>query len=283
MYKTDNVFIAGAGTMGSGIAQVVAQAGCQVTLYDLKNELIDRGIETIKNNLSRLVDKGKKSPEEMNTTIERITPSTDLNSANNADLIIEAVFEDIGVKTEILNKLDKISKKQAIIGSNTSTLPIAALAAATKNPKRVIGIHFMNPVPLMRGVEIIPGMETSEEVVGVAKDFIRNLGKEPVEALDYAGFVTSRVLDAMLNEAVKCVMEGNSPSEIDKNMKFCCNMPMGPLELIDLAGVDIVLHGLETMQREFGDKYQPAPLLKQMVRAGRLGRKTNKGFYKYHK
>jgi 3-hydroxybutyryl-CoA dehydrogenase len=283
MYKTDNVFVAGAGTMGSGIAQVVAQAECQVTLYDLKNELIDRGIVTIKGSLKRLVDKGKKTNEEVEAILQRITPSTDLNSANTADLVIEAVFEDLGVKTDILKKLDEICKKQAILGSNTSTLPIAALAAGTKNPERVIGIHFMNPVPLMRGVEIIPGMETSEEILVIVKDFIRSLGKEPVEALDYAGFVSSRVLDAMLNEAVKCVMDGNKPLEIDKNMKFCCNLPMGPLELIDLVGVDIVLHGLETMQREFGDKYQPAPLLKQMVRAGRLGRKTNKGFYDYNK
>lgn len=283
MNKTDVVFVAGAGVMGSGIAQVVAQAGYRVILYDLNNDIIDRGIDSIKKSLRRLVDKGKKSNEDMDTIIALITPSTDIASASNADLVIEAVFEDIDVKADILNKLDEICRNQVIIGSNTSTLPIAALAAATKNPKRVVGIHFMNPVPLMRGVEIIPGMETSEDVVEVIKDFIRNLGKEPVEALDYAGFVTSRVLDAMLNEAVKCVMEGNSPEEIDKNMKFCCNFPMGPLELIDLAGVDIVLHGLETMQREFGDKYQPAPLLKQMVRAGRLGRKTNKGFYEYNK
>ncbi|BBO88100.1 3-hydroxyacyl-CoA dehydrogenase family protein [Desulfosarcina ovata] len=283
MHKINNVFIAGAGTMGSGIAQVVAQAGFQVTLYDLKNKFIDRGIAIIKKSLKRLVDKGKKTNEEMEEILQRITPSTSLNTANTADLVIEAVFEDLSVKKDLLNEFDKICKKQAILGSNTSTLPIAALAAGTKNPERIIGIHFMNPVPLMRGVEIIPGMETSEEIVVIVKDFIRSLDKEPVESLDYAGFISSRILDAMLNEAVKCVMEGNKPIEIDKNMKFCCNFPMGPLELIDLVGVDIVLHGLETLHRELGDKYQPAPLLRQMVRAGRLGRKTNKGFYEYNK
>jgi len=281
MNKIKKVFVAGAGIMGNGIAQVVADAGYQITLYDLKKEIIEKALKTIEKSLQRFVDKEKKSEEEKEAILGRITETIDLNSAAGADLIIEAVFEDPGVKQELVKKLDGICAGGAILGSNTSTLPIAALAAGTKRPDRVIGIHFMNPVPLMRGVEIIPGMDTSEETLETTREFVRSLGKEPVQALDYDGFVSSRVLDAMLKEAVKCVMEGNKPEEIDRNMKFCCNFPMGPLELIDLVGVDIVLNGLETMQREFGDKYQPAPLLKQMVRAGRLGRKTGRGFYDY--
>lgn len=283
MEKIKNVFVAGSGTMGNGIAQVVAESGREVILYDLKKEIVARALETIEKSLQRFVDKGKKSNEEKEAILGRITQSTDLNSAAGADLIIEAVFEDLGVKQELLRKLDEICEDKAIMGSNTSTLPIAAMAAATKRPDKVIGIHFMNPAPLMKGVEIIPGLDTSQETLETTKEFVRSLGKEPVEALDYAGFVSSRVLDAMLNEAVKAVMVGNKPEEIDRNMKFCCNFPMGPLELIDLVGVDIVLHGLESMQREFGDKYQPAPLLRQMVRAGRLGRKTGRGFYDYQK
>lgn len=281
MEKIKNVFVAGSGTMGNGIAQVIAESGREVVLYDLKKEIVARALETIEKSLQRFVDKGKKSNGEKEAILRRITQSTDLNSVAGADLVIEAVFENLGVKQELLQKLDEICDAEAIIGSNTSTLPIAALAAATKRPDKVIGIHFMNPVPLMKGIEIIPGLDTSKETLETIKEFVKSLGKEPVKALDYAGFVSSRVLDAMLNEAVKCVMEGNKPEEIDRNMKFCCNFPMGPLELIDLVGVDIVLHGLETMQREFGDKYQPAPLLRQMVRAGHLGRKTGRGFYDY--
>jgi 3-hydroxybutyryl-CoA dehydrogenase len=185
------------------------------------------------------------------------------------------------VKKKVFKALDEVCPPHAILASNTSALPIAAMAASTKRPDKVLGLHFMNPVPLMKGVEIIRAITTSDETMAAGRVYLQKLGKEVCEAVDYAGFIVSRVLDAMLNEAVKCVMDGNKPEEIDKAMKICCNFPMGPLELIDLAGVDIVLHGLETMEKDFGDRYHPAPLLRQMVRAGYLGRKTKKGFYNY--
>jgi len=199
----------------------------------------------------------------------------------NADLVIEAVPEDLELKVKTFKELDSVSPEHAILASNTSALPISALAAATKRQPKVIGIHFMNPVPVMKGVEMIRGRHTSDETFQLSKAFVQSLGKEPCEAVDYAGFMVSRILDAMLNEAFYCVMDGNKPEEVDKAMKICTNFPMGPLELSDLAGLDIVLHGLETLHGEFGDRLRPAPLLASMVRAGDLGRKTGRGFYDY--
>jgi 3-hydroxybutyryl-CoA dehydrogenase len=196
-------------------------------------------------------------------------------------LAIEAVFEDLETKVAVFKELDRVCSPHAILASNTSALPIAAMASATNRPHKVLGLHFMNPVVVMKGVEIIRAVTTSDETMAIGKQYLQRLGKEVVEAVDYAGFIVSRILDAMLNEAVRCVMDGNKPEEIDKAMKICTNFPMGPLELIDLAGADIVLHGLETMEKDFGDRYHPAPLLRQMVRAGALGRKAKKGFYNY--
>lgn len=275
------IFIQGAGTMGSGIAQVSAQAGFDVIMMDLSMELVQRGMNCIEKGLQRSVDKGKMKIEEKSVIISRIKPVIDLKEAKEADLVIEAVFEDLEIKKQVFKTLDEVCPPHAILASNTSALPIAAMASATKRPDKVLGLHFMNPVPIMRGVEIIRAMTTSDETMAIGREYLKRLGKEVVEAVDYAGFIVSRVLDAMLNEAVRCVMDGNRPEEIDKAMKVCTNFPMGPLELIDLAGVDIVLHGLETMERDFGDRYHPAPLLRQMVRAGHLGRKTGKGFYNY--
>jgi len=283
MVDIKKVFVVGAGVMGSGIAQVAADNGYVVKIFDLKEELLDTAIKSIENSLQRFVKKGKKTEEEKKDILSRITTSVDLNDASADDCVIEAVFEDLNVKKQIFEELDRICKGEAILATNTSSLPISAIATATNRRDKVIGIHFMNPVPLMRGVEIIPGIETSDETMNISKEFIKSLGKEPVVARDYAGFIASRVLDVMLNEAVKCVMDGNEPEEIDKTMKYCCNFPMGPLELIDLAGADILLHVLETMEEEYGDRYHPAPLLRQMVRAGHLGRKTGKGFYDYQK
>jgi 3-hydroxybutyryl-CoA dehydrogenase len=283
MSEIKNVFVVGGGAMGNGIAQVAADKGYNVKIYDIKQELVDKAIKTIDGSLQRFVKKGKKTEEEKNEILARITPSLDLNDASDADYVIEAVFEDLGVKKEIFAKLDEICNEDTILGSNTSSLPISAIATGTKRRDKVIGTHFMNPVPLMRGVEIIPGMETSDETLNITMEFIRSLGKEPNVARDYAGFVASRVLDVMLNEAVKCVMDGNKPEDIDAIIKTCLNFPMGPCELIDLAGADILLHVLETMEEEYGDRYHPAPLLKQMVRAQHLGRKTGKGFYDYSK
>jgi len=275
------VFIQGAGTMGNGIAQVSAQAGYDVIMMDLSTDLVQKGMSAVDKSLQRMVEKGKMKAEEKSTILSRIRPVTDIKEAKGADLAIEAVFEDLEMKKNVFKELDAVCLPHALLASNTSALPIAAMAAATKRPEKVLGLHFMNPVPVMRGVEIIRAITTSNETMAVGREYLTKLGKEICEAVDYAGFIVSRVLDAMLNEAVKCVMDGNKPEEIDKAMKICCNFPMGPLELIDLAGVDIVLHGLETMEKDFGDRYNPAPLLRQLVRAGHLGRKTKRGFYNY--
>ena len=279
--KIRYIFIQGAGTMGSGIAQVSAQAGFEVIMMDLSMEFVQKGMNSIEKSLQRSVDKGKIQVEEKLAILSHIKPVTDIKEAKTADLAIEAVFEDLEVKKKAFKALDEVCPPHTILASNTSALPIAAMASATKRPDKVLGLHFMNPVPVMRGVEIIRAMTTSDETMAIGREYLKRLGKEVVEAVDYAGFIVSRVLDAMLNEAVKCVMDGNRPEEVDKAMKVCTNFPMGPLELIDLAGVDIVLHGLETMEKDFGDRYHPAPLLRQMVRAGHLGRKSGKGFYDY--
>lgn len=276
------IFIQGAGTMGSGIAQVSAQAGFEVILMDLSRELVQRGMSSIEKSLQRGIEKGKMKSEEKAAILSRIVGVTEVEEAKKADLAIEAVFEDLEIKKKVFKTLDEICPPHTLLASNTSALPIAAMASATKRPDKVLGLHFMNPVPVMRGVEIIRAMTTSDETMRLGREFIKRLGKEVVEAVDYAGFIVSRILDAMLNEAVRCVMDGNRPEEVDKAMKICTNFPMGPLELIDLAGADIVLHGLETMEKDFGDRFHPAHLLLQMVRAGHLGRKSGKGFYNYN-
>lgn len=281
MIGISKIFVVGAGVMGNGIAQVAAENGYEVRIFDINRETVNKALKTIDDSLQRFVNKGKKTEREKEGILSRITPSFDLKDALDADYVIEAAFEILDVKKHLFEELDKLCKEKTVLSTNTSSLPISAIAAATNRREKVIGTHFMNPVPLMRGVEIIPGIETSNETLSITIEFIRSLGKEPVVARDYAGFVASRVLDVMLNEAVKCVMDGNDPEEIDKTMKFCCNFPMGPLELIDLAGADILLQVLETMEKEYGDRYHPAPLLRQMVRAGHLGRKTGKGFYDY--
>lgn len=277
-----SVAVIGAGTMGSGIAQVCAAAGYRVNLNDVSAESLDRALANIRESLSRFAAKGKISADGVEATLGRITTTTDPDlAAREADLVIEAVFEDLELKKQVFARLDAIAPPHAVLASNTSSLPITALAAATRRPEKVVGLHFMNPVPLMKGVEVIRARLTSDETMASALEFVKSLGKIPAEAVDYAGFIVSRILDVMLNEAVYCVMDGNRPEEIDRAMKVCCNFPMGPLELIDLAGADILLNVMECLRREFGDKYRPAPLLVQMVRAGHLGRKTGRGFYEY--
>jgi 3-hydroxybutyryl-CoA dehydrogenase len=277
------VFIVGAGVMGNGIAQVAAEAGYTVTMMDIKEEFINRGLGAIDKSLDRRIKKGDIKEENKRDIMSRIHTSLDKEDAKNADLVIDAAPEVLALKLDLFRELDGICKESALLASNTSALPISAMAAVTGTNRRarVIGIHFMNPVPVMKGVEIIPGRYTSAETLQQSKEFVKSLGKECCEAVDYAGFIVTRILDAMMNEAFHCVMDGNKPEEIDKAMKLCCNLPIGPLELSDLVGADIVLHGMETLHNEFGERLHPAPLLVSMVRAGDFGRKTGHGFYDY--
>jgi 3-hydroxybutyryl-CoA dehydrogenase len=275
------VFVIGAGTMGNGIAQVSAQAGYEVTMSDIKDEFVQKGLATIGKSLDRLVKKETIKESDKATILGRIKTTTDNNDAKDADLVVEAAPEVLDLKKNIFKQLEEICRADAILATNTSSLPIGEIAAATKTPERVIGIHFMNPVPVMRGVEVIPARNTRADVLEEAKEYVKKIGKEPCEARDYAGFIVSRLVDALMNEAFWCVMDGNKPEEVDKAVKLCLNHPMGPLELCDLAGADVVLHGLETMYEEFGERLMPAPLLKNLVRSGDLGRKTGGGFYDY--
>ncbi len=277
-----SVAIVGAGTMGTGIAQVCAMSGYDVNLIDVSDEVLTRSVGNIKWSLDKLQQKGKVSAETAKTILQKIKTFTDLeNGAKDVDLVIEAVFEDENLKKDIFRRLDKTCREDTILGSNTSTISITKIASATSSPQRVIGIHFMNPVPLIKGVEIIPGYHTSKEVIKTVKNFVLSLGKEPVEAIDYTGFIVSRILEAMLNEAIRCLMDGNKPEEIDKAMKLCCNFPMGPIELTDLVGLDVLYNALCSLEKEFGDRFHPAPLLRKLVDAKCLGRKTGKGFYDY--
>jgi 3-hydroxybutyryl-CoA dehydrogenase len=276
-----NVFVIGAGTMGNGIAQVTTQAGYNVTMSDIKDEFLAKGMATIEKSLDRLVKRETISEGDKAEILSRIKTTVNTKDAADADLVIEAAPEELSLKTNIFRQLDEICKSDVIFATNTSSLPIGAIAAATSRPDRVVGIHFMNPVPVMKGVEVIPGRHTSDDVLEASKEFIKSINKEPCEARDYAGFIVSRLVDALMNEAFFCVMDGNKPEEVDKAVKLCLNHPMGPLELCDLAGADVVLHGLETMYADFGERLMPAPLLKNMVRSGDLGRKTGRGFYDY--
>ena len=277
------VAVVGAGAMGNGIAQVSAQAGYDVTMIDVSQQPLDGAMSNIRKMLDGGIKKGKISEADRDAALSRITSTTDLSSTEDADLVIEAVIEDLEVKLDLFKRLDASCPSHTLLATNTSSLPITSVAAVTKRPDQVLGMHFMNPVPLMKGVELIKGRLTSAETMDTAKAYIESLNKVWVEAVDYAGFITSRILDAMLNEAIWCVADGNKPEEVDKAMKVCTNFPMGPLELIDLAGADVLLKVLDILRDEFGEKFRPAPLLRQMVRAGHVGRKAGKGFYDYGK
>lgn len=281
--KIEKVMVVGAGQMGSGIAQVCAAAGYQVFLYDLKPEFVERGRNGMNKNLSRQVEKGRLTTEQKQTVMERITPSVTLNDAAEVDLVIEAAVENMEVKTNIFSQLDEIAPQHAILASNTSSLPITEIAAATKRPEKVIGMHFMNPVPVMKLVEIIRGLATADEVYSAIKEMTETLEKVPVEVNDFPGFVSNRVLMPMINEAIYTLYEGVASKEaIDDVMKLGMNHPMGPLTLADFIGLDTCLYIMETLHKGFGDdKYRPCPLLRKYVKAGWLGRKTGRGFYSY--
>ena len=277
------VMVIGAGQMGGGIAQVCAQAGFDVKLNDIKEESYTKGIGVITKNLSRNVEKGRMTEDEKNAVLGRITMSLDLNDAADVDIVIEAAVENMAIKKTIFAQLDEIAPSHAILATNTSSLPITEIAAATKRPENVIGMHYMNPVPVMKLVEIIRGLATSDEVYEAVEEMTRKLAKTPVEVNDYPGFVANRVLMPMINEAIYTLYEGVASKEaIDDVMKLGMNHPMGPLQLADFIGLDTCLYIMETLHEGFGDsKYRPCPLLRKYVNAGWLGKKSGRGFYEY--
>ncbi|AAU25406.1 3-hydroxybutyryl-CoA dehydrogenase [Bacillus sp. FSL W8-0445] len=283
--KKDTIMVIGAGQMGSGIAQVSAQAGYNVYMYDVSPEQIEKGMKRISGQLFRQAEKGKLPHEDVKQIYQRLSPSAALDEAREAFLIIEAAVEQMDVKKDIFTRLDEVTEDSAILASNTSSLSITELAAVTKKPQNVIGMHFMNPVPVMQLVEVIRGLETSGETYETVVAAAERMNKVPIEVRDFPGFISNRILMPMINEAVFALYEGIAEKEsIDGIMKLGMNHPMGPLALADLIGLDTCLYIMETLHEGFGDdKYRPCPLLKQYVSAGRLGKKTGRGFYTYEK
>jgi 3-hydroxybutyryl-CoA dehydrogenase len=280
----NRVGVVGAGTMGNGIAQVFATQGTAVTLVDVAPAVIQKALGTIEKSVRKLADKaGKDSNAVAPEVMGRISTSGTLDVLGGCDLVVEAVFEDFEVKKQVLPKIDAVIPEAAILATNTSSISITKLAALTKRPERMIGMHFMNPVPLMSLVEIIRGHLTSDATTNAVLETVKALGKVPVPANDYPGFVANRILMPMINEGVFCLMEGvATAADIDQVMKLGANHPMGPLALADLIGLDVCLAIMDVLHRELGDsKYRPCPLLRRMVAAGLLGRKTKRGFYQY--
>jgi 3-hydroxybutyryl-CoA dehydrogenase len=282
-WKIESVGVIGSGTMGSGIAQVFAQNGYRVRMTDAGQDLLDKGFETIRRSLGRSVQKGKLTPAHRDDALKNISASVGLGGLRSCDLIIEAVFEDLKTKSTVLKDLDGTCEPRTIFASNTSSISITRLASMTSRPAQFIGMHFMNPVPVMQLVEIIRGQETSDDTCRTVMGVARELGKTPVEVQDYPGFVANRILMPMINEAVFALMEGVASREsIDTVMRLGMNHPMGPLTLADFIGLDVCLDILRVLHEGLGDpKYRPCPLLVRMVDAGLLGKKSGRGFYDY--
>ena len=280
----EKIFVLGAGTMGSGIVQAFAQKGYEVIVRDIKDELVQSGIVRINNGLSKLVSKGKMTEETKEDILSRISGTTDMNLAADCDLVVEAAIENMKIKKEIFAELDKICKPETILASNTSSLSITEVASATNRAEKVIGMHFFNPAPVMKLVEIIRGMATSQETFDAVKELSVAIGKEPVEVEEAPGFVVNRILIPMINEASFILQEGiASVEDIDTAMKYGANHPMGPLALGDLIGLDVCLAIMDVLYNETGDtKYRASSTLRKYVRAGWLGRKTGRGFYNYN-
>jgi 3-hydroxybutyryl-CoA dehydrogenase len=278
-----NIAVVGGGTMGNGIAHTAAASGFDVTLIDVSQPILDRAVSTITSNLQRGVDKGKMTAGQRDEVLGRIRPCTTLGDASDADIVIEAIVENLEAKTQLFSQLDTLTRPDCILASNTSSISITKIAAATKRPDQVIGMHFMNPVPVMTLVEVIRGIATSDETWRKVEELAKRMGKTPIEVNDYPGFISNRVLMPMINEAIFALYEGVATREsIDGVMKLGMNHPMGPLTLADFIGLDVCLAILRVLEQGFGDpKYRPCPLLVKMVDAGWLGRKSGRGFYQY--
>jgi 3-hydroxybutyryl-CoA dehydrogenase len=281
----NTVAVLGAGTMGNGIAHTFARAGYKVILRDVEQRYLDRGMDTIAKNLDREIKKGKLSEAEKGTVLDRLIPVTDMSAVANADFLVEAVPEKLDIKRHVLGEADRLLRDDVIIASNTSSIAMTTLAALTKRPERFVGMHFMNPVPVMLLVEVIRALQTSDATFNTTMDLAKKLGKTPVAVNDAPGFVSNRVLMPLINEAAYCVMEGvATPEAVDTVMKLGMNHPMGPLELADFIGLDVCVDIMHVLHEGLGDpKYRACPLLKKYAAAGYLGRKSNRGFYTYPK
>ncbi len=280
--EIDTIGVVGAGTMGSGIAQVAVTAGYDVILRDIETEYVESGLAAIESGLDRQVERGNRSADEVDEARDRITGTTDQSDLARVDLVIEAVVEDLDVKHSVFAALDELVNPDVVLATNTSTLSITTIGSVTERPDLVVGMHFMNPVPIMEGVEIVVGEQTSEDVVDFAHAFARDVGKTTWESADKPGFVVNRILMPWINEGIRAYDEGvASRDAIDRGMRLGTNVPMGPLELADHVGLDVVLAASETLHEELGDRYKPAYLLKRKVDAGKRGKKSGEGFYEY--